>query len=417
MEAVNTSLRCFNKAHVSELFEDDNLETVTSKEQKKLESTVQEMFCSKFQDQVLPRPVLLREQHSLFLMKAIHHLPDSSESLDVSRCWLCHWVLHSLNLLEQPLPASTVSDVCQFLARCQSPTGGFGGGPGQQAHLAATYAAVNALCTIGTEEAYNVIDREKLLHFLCSLKQPDGSFALHEGGEIDVRGVYCAASVASLTNIITATLFEDSINWVVRCQTWEGGLAGIPGLEAHGGYTFCGLGALVILKHEYLLDLKAMLRWAVCRQMRFEGGFQGRCNKLVDGCYSFWMSSVLAMLHHALIKQGDAELSRPNWVFDTRALQEYLLFCCQSPDGGLLDKPGKPKDFYHTCYCLSGLSIAQHFKGLDTQETVVLGDDGNKLAQNHPVYNVCPERVARALDYFGKLPIPEQRENGPTFHI
>lgn len=51
------------------------------------------------------------------------------------------------------------SSVCQFLARCQSPTGGFAGGPGQHAHLAPTYAAVNALCIIGTEEAYGVIDR------------------------------------------------------------------------------------------------------------------------------------------------------------------------------------------------------------------------------------------------------------------
>ena len=28
--------------------------------------------------------------------------------------------------------------------------------------------------------------------------------------------------------------------------------------------------------------------------------------------------------------------------------------------GGLRDKPGKSADFYHTCYCLSGLSSAQH---------------------------------------------------------
>lgn len=110
--------------------------------------------------------------------------------------------------------------VCKFLARCQNPTGGFGGGPGQHAHLAPTYAAVNALCILGTEEAYNVINRfhichilycrlftfiycgyhiamkiqcvplpirEKLLDFLYSVKQPDGSFVMHVGGEVDVR--------------------------------------------------------------------------------------------------------------------------------------------------------------------------------------------------------------------------------------
>lgn len=43
------------------------------------------------------------------------------------------------------------------------------------------------------------------------------------------------------------------------CQNWEGGLGGVPGLEAHGGYTFCGTAALVILGKEHMLDLKALL--------------------------------------------------------------------------------------------------------------------------------------------------------------
>lgn len=30
--------------------------------------------------------------------------------------------------------------------------------------------------------------------------------------------------------------------------------------------------------------------------MSFEGGFQGRTNKLVDGCYSFWQGSTFALL-------------------------------------------------------------------------------------------------------------------------
>ena len=33
------------------------------------------------------------------------------------------------------------------------------GGPGQMSHLAPTYAAVLALCTLGSKEAYDVIDR------------------------------------------------------------------------------------------------------------------------------------------------------------------------------------------------------------------------------------------------------------------
>jgi Prenyltransferase and squalene oxidase repeat len=41
------------------------------------------------------------------------------------------------------------------------------------------------------------------------------------------------------------------------------------------------------------------LEWWLCnRQMRLEGGFQGRTNKLVDGCYSFWQGGTAALLEY-----------------------------------------------------------------------------------------------------------------------
>jgi len=30
-------------------------------------------------------------------------------------------------------------------------------------------------------------------------------------------------------------------------------------------------------------------------------------------------------------------------------------------NGGIIDKPGKGRDYYHTCYGLSGLSVTQYF--------------------------------------------------------
>lgn len=75
------------------------------------------------------------------------------------------------------------------------------------------------------------------------------------------------------------------------------------------------------------------------------------------------------------------------WFFDQTALQEYLLLCCQSEKGGLIDKPGKyvcknlklihrSRDLYHTCYVLSGLSLAQNNPG---GVKSVLGDPKNEL--------------------------------------
>jgi protein farnesyltransferase subunit beta len=73
--------------------------------------------------------------------------------------------------------------------------------------------------------------------------------------------------------------------------------------------------------------------------MRLEGGFQGRTNKLVDGCYSFWQGAALVLIQTLLAKETNIVLD--NWLFDQAALQEYLLICCQYSNGGFLDKPEK----------------------------------------------------------------------------
>ena len=47
-------------------------------------------------------------------------------------------------------------------------------------------------------------------------------------------------------------------------------------MEAHGGYSFCGLAALMFLRKGRLCNIDTLLKWAANRQMRVEGGFQVR---------------------------------------------------------------------------------------------------------------------------------------------
>lgn len=77
--------------------------------------------------------------------------------------------------------------IVDFLKRCRSLDGGYGGGPQQEGHLAATYAATNALITIGGAIAYESFDREAIRKFLLSMQQSDGSFTMHASGEVDIR--------------------------------------------------------------------------------------------------------------------------------------------------------------------------------------------------------------------------------------
>ncbi|XP_071520028.1 protein farnesyltransferase subunit beta [Panulirus ornatus] len=391
-------------------FCDEGVPTVTSDDQVRVEESVAAMYNTYlFDKDGTSKPILHRERHISYLKKGLRNLPEGFVSLDASRPWIVYWAVHALELLDVRLTDDEAAGIIDFLQHCQNPTGGFGGGPGQYSHLAPTYAAINALVIIGTKEAYDTINREKLQEFLWKMRTDEGAFRMHEGGEVDIRGVYCAVSVARLTNTFTDSLFSGTPLWIMRCQTYEGGFSGTPGMEAHGGYTFCGLAALTLLHAHHLCHTPALLRWAANRQMRLEGGFQGRTNKLVDGCYSFWQGGLFPVVHMLLSQEDAVNISAEHWMFQQEALQEYLLICCQHIRGGLIDKPGKGPDFYHTCYTLSGMSVAQHFSTAAIHKTCVVGDPSNELMLVHPLYNVGVDSSVSALQHFNNLPVPQTR--------
>ena len=379
--------------------------------------------------------------------------------------------------------------------------GGFGGGPGQMAHAATTYAAVLVLCILATDHNHTTDDdnqceqatststaghysvkamellefvRIPLYRWIVSLQEPSragphaGGFRMHHDGEVDVRATYCVMTVASLLGFIPSSSsssfsppmtsdarehsvtinHQSAVDYVVRCQTYEGGLGGEPWTEAHGGYTFCGVAALQLLGYFHhgtpatssssstmsspRLDIQSLIGWLSRRQQSFEGGFSGRSNKLVDGCYSFWQGGAIAITSAAVaqIADGDTTPLDP-WLdsyrqrgselcmtdcldlpfpllFDVAMLERYILLCAQEIEGGLRDKPSKPRDFYHSCYNLSGLSVAQKCSSVGKSSGEKSMSDGDidegygdpkqtSLTMTHPVYNIRIERVDRML--------------------
>ncbi|KAL6135762.1 hypothetical protein ACLB2K_067988 [Fragaria x ananassa] len=409
---------------------------------------------------------LKRDDHINYLMRGLGILPASFSSLDANRPWMCYWILHSLALLGAPVEDGLKNIIIDFLRRCQDKNGGYGGGPGQMPHLATTYAAVSALITLGGHKALSSINRHELYTFLRRMKHPSGGFRMHDAGEIDIRACYTAISVASVLNILDNELVDNVGNYILSCQTYEGGISGEPGSEAHGGYTYCGLATMILINEVNRLDLPRLIDWLVFRH-GVEYGFQGRTNKLVDGCYSFWQGGAFALLERipsvseeqivlpdvgycsldtshtsttahicevGKIPEGTSSqvddtgafrqegLNVPfpvNYndigyefinrsvemkpLFDAIALQQYILLCTQAENGGLIDKPGKNKDFYHTCYCLSGLSVCQHIcsdAGSPVLPRAVKGPYSNLLEPIHPLYNVVLDQYKEAREFF-----------------
>jgi prenyltransferase beta subunit len=197
---------------------------------------------------------LLRNKHFDYLSRVFlpsrQPLGRNLVSLDASRPWMMYWTLHGCdllllpdankptdnnnsnnNLLCQRVGDTTFCAVVSTLEACwqsfdiQLPMhlnltdedrslletasnssysnvqsykgGGFGGGPGQMAHAATTYAAVLTLCIVATSEgslsspmAWAMLSRirKPLYAWFLSLQQPRGGFRMHHDGEIDVRG-------------------------------------------------------------------------------------------------------------------------------------------------------------------------------------------------------------------------------------
>lgn len=75
---------------------------------------------------------------------------------------------------------------------------------------------------------------------------------------MDTRSVYTAVCTARIANILTPELVGGAAEYLLRCQTYEGGFGGEPGNEAHGGYTFCALAGLILLGRAHECNLPAL---------------------------------------------------------------------------------------------------------------------------------------------------------------
>ena len=111
---------------------------------------------------------LKKNTHIQFIARAmLQGFPSKYISQDASQPWLVFWILQSFSILQVGLDpgnkqrsVSSSSRLTKLILpggdraidtvlACQHPDGGFGGGPGQFAHLLPTYAAVCALAIAG----------------------------------------------------------------------------------------------------------------------------------------------------------------------------------------------------------------------------------------------------------------------------
>ena len=231
-----------------------------------------------------------------------------------------------------------------------------------QGHIAMTYTALCTLKTLGDD--LSRVDKFGILAALATLQQNDGSFTCVAGdgnAEHDMRFLFCACAISYMLDDWSAVDIPRAVEYIKNCRSYDGGIALIPGQEGHGGSTFCGVAALVLMDQveDVLLQPSQvdcsrpstvsscwkddLIHWCVHRQV---GGMQGRPNKAEDTCYSYWIGGTLRLLGHEDLLDG-------------KQLRNYIL-SCQYDLGGFGKVVNAFPDVLHSFYSLAWLSLSSH---------------------------------------------------------
>ncbi|KAL2329597.1 hypothetical protein Fmac_017178 [Flemingia macrophylla] len=318
-----------------------------------------------------------KEVHVTFLEMMYYLLPSPYESQEINHLTLAYFVISGLDILNS-LQSVAKDAVVTWVLSFQAHRGtkahlndgqfyGFHGSKTSQflpdengvltrnnSHLASTYCAIAILKIVGYD--LSNLDSESIVTSMRNLQQPDGSFIpIHTGGETDLRFVYCAAAICFMLDNWNGMDKEKTKDYILLCQSYDGGFGLVPGAESHGGATYCAIASLQLMgfiednvlsscTSSSLIDVPLLLDWILQRQAT-DGGFQGRPNKSSDTCYAFWIGAVLRIL------------GGYNFV-DNKALRGFLL-SCQYKYGGFSKSPGEFPDLYHSYYGFTALSLLE----------------------------------------------------------
>jgi geranylgeranyl transferase type-1 subunit beta len=319
-------------------------------------------------------PAFDHKSHIRYFAYHLRNLPSPYSSLDTNRLTLVHFAIQALDVLdvidnEELCDISHIDKdaVVEWIYSLQITSndpkrGGFQGGTHlgsgnpqhheyAYSHIAMTYTALCSLTTLGDD--LSRVSKTAIINCLKILQRDDGSFqGVAVGSECDARFLFCACAISYILDDWTGIDIDKAVAFVQSCRGYDGGISLIAGQESHGGSTFCGAAALVLMgKLDQVLDEDGwrtqLVHWCVHRQI---GGMQGRTNKVEDTCYSYWIGGTLCLLgmEHLL---------------DQDKLRNYIM-SCQHARGGFGKIIGAYPDVLHSFYSLAWMSISskKHFE-------------------------------------------------------
>jgi len=307
-------------------------------------------------------------KHGTYFKRHMMRLPHHYKTMDTNRLTLLYFCLSGLDLLGM-LDDVDKAEVVRYIYSLQSPLqdhGGFYGYPAlrfaseeqdkcnNQPHIANTYVALVMLILLGDD--LKRVNRKAIAHSLTKWQLQDGSFCCVHGlssldSESDIRFVYCAASICYVLDLWDAVNVERMMGFITASQTYDRAFGMGPQTESHGGCTYCALASLAMMGR--LSDVpgkEQLIDWCVKRQ---HFGFQGRIEKAMDSCYSFWVGASMKLL-------GVDDL------LDREACAGFIKQCESSATGGFQKFPeSEGPDLLHSYFSVCGLSLCGLLKPLN----------------------------------------------------
>jgi len=289
------------------------------------------------------------KRHMRFWRRHLAMLPAAYTRADEQRMTLAYFCLSALDLIESEDAAlsdeerAAYRDWVYAQQLSASNGGGFRGSPvAKYSHLTMSYTALLVLCILRDDFAR--LDREALRIHVRGLQQADGSFCAAQGSrERDVRFSYCAIAIAYMLNDWDILDLDRAVAFLLSCQHYEGAFGQEPGLESHGGSTYCVIASLALAGRLGCVPRCAALKRWILQRQTCQGGFQGRVEKDADTCYSFWCGASAAILGcHGQIN-GAADVQ---WILSA-----------ESPMGGIAKVPGEFPDVLHSYLSYVALSL------------------------------------------------------------
>lgn len=304
-------------------------------------------------------PKLVRKKHAKYCRRLLLQiLPGEWTEFDYSRLTVAFFaisgldILNCLNDLSQDTKLGAIDWIYRLQVTGAGPRSGFLPSPMvpkeasryRCGHLAMTYVGLVTLLILGDD--LSRVDRKSIIEGMRSCQNPDGSFtAAIIGCESDMRFLYCACCISTILNDWSGMDKAKAVDYILKSISYDGAMGQGPGLESHGGSTFCAVASLFLMNelHNVLSNdqLNRLRRWCLMRQ---DSGFHGRPGKSSDTCYSFWVGATLTMLE-------------VNKLSDPDNIRAFLLANQDIVMGGFSKFANCPPDPVHTYFGLYGLSL------------------------------------------------------------